>query len=83
MKSHPEVFGTVTVGERGQVVIPMKARKSLKIKKGKQLIIMSGPPGKEDILSLIPTERLSGFLKHFENHLAVLRKELSKQTKKK
>jgi AbrB family looped-hinge helix DNA binding protein len=83
MKSHPEIFGTVTVGERGQVVIPMKARKSLKIKKGKQLIIMSGPPGKEDILSLIPTERLSDFLKHFENRLAVLRKELSKQTKKK
>lgn len=82
-KDHPEIFGTVTIGQRGQVVIPMKARKSLKIKKGNQLIVMSGPPGKEDILSLIPAERLSGFLKHFEGRLAALRKELSKQTKSK
>ena len=83
MKSHPEIFGTVTVGQRGQVVIPMKARRLLKIKKGNQLIVMSGPPGKEDILSFIPAERLSDFLKHFEGHLEALKKELSKQTKKK
>ena len=32
MKDNPEVFGIVTVGQRGQVVIPMQARKTLRIK---------------------------------------------------
>lgn len=82
MKDSPEVYGTVTIGQRGQVVIPMKARKALKIKQGDQLIVMSGPPGKKDIISFIPVERISGFLKHFEERLDALKKELSKQQKK-
>lgn len=82
MKDSPEVYGTVKVGQRGQVVIPMKARKLLKIKEGDQLIVMSGPPGKKDIISFIPAERLSEFLKHFEDRVAALKKELLKQAKK-
>jgi len=82
MKDSPEVFGTVTVGQRGQVVIPMKARKALKIKEGDQLIAMSGPPGKKDIISFIPVSSISGFLKHFEDRVEALKKELSKQIKK-
>jgi AbrB family looped-hinge helix DNA binding protein len=82
MKKQPKIFGTVTVGERGQVVIPMKARKTLKIKKGNQLIVMSGPPGKEDIISFIPVERISQVLKNFEGHLEALRRELARQKKK-
>ena len=69
MKDSPEVFGTVTVGQRGQVVIPMKARKALKLRMGDQLIVMSGPPGKGDILSFIPVSRMSEFLKHFESRI--------------
>ncbi|MFH1061833.1 MAG: AbrB/MazE/SpoVT family DNA-binding domain-containing protein [Candidatus Omnitrophota bacterium] len=82
MKDSPEVFGTVTVGQRGQVVIPMKARKALKLKPGDQLIVMSGPPGKNDIISFIPAKSLAGFLKHFETRIDALKKELSKQEKK-
>ena len=82
MKDSPEVFGTVTVGQRGQVVIPMKVRKVLNIKQGDQLVVMSSPPGKSDVVSFIPVERMSGFLKHFENRVAALKKELSKQVKK-
>jgi len=83
MKDSPEIFGTVTVGQRGQVVIPMKARKSLGLKKGDRLMVMSGPPGKKDIISFIPLERFSDFLKHFEEHLEVLKRGLLKQTKNK
>lgn len=82
MKDSPEVFGTVTVGQRGQVVIPMKARKALKIKEGDQLIVMSGPPGKNDIISFIPATSLADFLRHFETRIDALKKELSKQVKK-
>ncbi|MFH1776547.1 MAG: AbrB/MazE/SpoVT family DNA-binding domain-containing protein [Candidatus Omnitrophota bacterium] len=82
MKGSPEVYGTVTIGQRGQVVIPMKARNALKIKQGDQLIVMSGPPGKKDIISFIPVERISDFLKHFEQRIKALKKELAKQVKK-
>ena len=81
MQDAPQVYGTVTVGQRGQVVIPMKARKAHKIKEGDQLIVMSGPPG-SDIVSLIPITSISDFLKHFETHMAALKKELTKQGKK-
>ncbi|MBN1794035.1 MAG: AbrB/MazE/SpoVT family DNA-binding domain-containing protein [Candidatus Omnitrophica bacterium] len=81
MKDSPEVYGTVTVGQRGQIVIPMKARKALKIKQGDQLIVMSGPPGKSDIISFVPARRISEFLKHFEDKVTALKKELSKQQK--
>ena len=81
MKDSPEVYGTVTIGQRGQVVIPIKARKALKIKQGDQLIVMSGPPGKSDIISFIPAKRISDFLKHFETRIEALKKELLKQKK--
>ena len=34
------VFGLVTVGEKGQIVIPAKARKVFDIKAGDQLIVL-------------------------------------------
>lgn len=36
------IYGTVKVGERGQVVIPSKARKDLNIKPGDVLLVMAG-----------------------------------------
>jgi len=81
MKDSPDVYGTVTVGARGQVIIPAKARKELKIRPGDQLIVMSGPPGRREILSFIPVERVSQVLHHFEERLAALKKELSKKEK--
>jgi AbrB family looped-hinge helix DNA binding protein len=37
-----QIYGTVKVGDRGQVVIPSKARKDLNIKPGDLLLVMSG-----------------------------------------
>lgn len=34
------IFGTVTVGERGQIVIPKKAREIFKIKSGDSLLVL-------------------------------------------
>lgn len=46
-KPHPhshetEFFGSATVGERGQIVIPAEARQKLDIKPGDKLLIFSG-----------------------------------------
>jgi AbrB family looped-hinge helix DNA binding protein len=37
-----EVYGTVKVGDKGQVVIPAEARKELDIKPGGLLFVMAG-----------------------------------------
>lgn len=34
------IFGTVTVGEKGQIVIPVRARKVFNIKKGDNLMVL-------------------------------------------
>jgi AbrB family looped-hinge helix DNA binding protein len=36
-------FATVTVGKKGQIIIPAKLRKELSIAPEEQLIILSGP----------------------------------------
>lgn len=36
------IYGTVKVGDRGQVVIPSKARRDLNIKPGDILLVMAG-----------------------------------------
>ncbi len=49
-----EVFGTVKVGDRGQIVVPSSARKSLDIKSGDYLLVMSTPS--KDGVALIKVE---------------------------
>ena len=41
-KQEAQIYGTVKVGDRGQVVIPSKARKDLNIKPGDLLLVMAG-----------------------------------------
>ena len=79
MKDVPEVYGTVTIGERGQVVIPKDARKALRIKPGDKLIVMSGSPGRKEMITFVPAEHISHFLQHFERRISALRAELSKK----
>lgn len=38
-------YGTVTVGERGQIVIPAEARKEIGIQAGDKLLIWKHPSG--------------------------------------
>ncbi len=59
-------YGAVTVGERGQVVIPSDARASLGIRQGDKLLVMKHPMHKglimaklEDVSRLIEDLRKS------------------------
>jgi len=55
---HPCVYGGVTVGERGQIVIPKDAREQFDIQPGDRLILL-GHPGKG--LMLAKAEKLREF----------------------
>jgi len=50
-------FGTATVGERGQVVIPAEARKKLNINPGDKLLVMSHPTATGVLFCKIDTMR--------------------------
>ena len=57
--SMPKVFGAVTMGERGQIVIPIGIRKSFNIKPGDRLIVFAKQNGP---IGLVPTEEFNQFL---------------------
>lgn len=41
----PKLYGTVTVGERGQIVIPVEARKELRLEPSTKLLVFGSPHG--------------------------------------
>lgn len=58
-----QFFGTVTVGERGQIVIPAEARRRLDINTGDKLLVI-GHPASNGIL-FCRVERFREFLVRF------------------
>ena len=63
-----EVYGTVKVGERGQIVIPSDARKAFDIKPGDLLIVVS-PPLRDAIL-LVKAEVVRELIEKMSRGLA-------------
>ncbi len=67
-------YDAVTVGERGQVVIPQAAREMLGIKPGSKLLVMGG--GGPGALLLIKADMLTALLRGIVEHLGGLEKAL-------
>ena len=57
MSLEESCFGTVTVGERGQIVIPSDARKQLGINSGDKLFIAKHPMGRGLVIFKIDSMR--------------------------
>jgi len=68
--SKNKIYGSATVGERGQIVIPMDARKSLSIKPGDKLMVFA----KSDMIGLIPMEEFSQILDKMSEAIARFKK---------
>ena len=80
MKEHKKhFFGTTTIGEKGQVVIPAEARESLSLKKGDKLLVFG--KGK-DFIALAKLDSLEKFVAHLEERLGTVRKLIKKTGKK-
>ena len=60
-------YGSATVGERGQIVIPAEARKDLNINPGEKLLIMRHPIWEG--LMIAKFEDVRGFLDDFSDNL--------------
>lgn len=70
-----KVFGSVTVGERGQIVIPVEVRKSFRIKSGDKLIVLAKP----DMFSFVPAENFNQFLNEAAELLAKFKDKTTKK----
>ncbi len=70
--SESKMYGTTTIGARGQVVIPASARKDLGLKPGDQLVVL----GKfSKFLGLIKIDEMAEFAKQIMDHVAGTDKE--------
>lgn len=67
-----DVFGTVKVGERGQVVIPSTARKKLNIRPGDYLLAVTTPS--KDGLALIKVEVVREMIEKMSSGLTGMQK---------
>lgn len=67
-----DVFGTVKVGERGQIVVPSSARRSLDINPGDHLLVVSTPS--KDGLALIKVEIVRDMIEKMSAGMTGLRR---------
>ena len=67
----PKMYGAVTVGERGQVVIPAQIRKLFGLKSGEKLIVFAKPGGP---IGFIPADQFTRFLEQATQLLTKVKK---------
>jgi AbrB family looped-hinge helix DNA binding protein len=66
-----EFYGTTTIGEKGQIVVPAEAREAMKLKKGEKLLVFSMGSG---MLALTKLENLAKFEQLMTKRLNAIRK---------
>ncbi|MBF0522976.1 MAG: AbrB/MazE/SpoVT family DNA-binding domain-containing protein [Candidatus Omnitrophica bacterium] len=66
----PKMYGAVTVGERGQIVIPSEVRKAFQIKAGDKLVVFAKQSGP---ITLVPAEQFSAFMDQATTMLAKMK----------
>jgi bifunctional DNA-binding transcriptional regulator/antitoxin component of YhaV-PrlF toxin-antitoxin module len=71
MKHGERFYGTATIGERGQAVIPAEARKAMKLAKGQKLLVFGFGP---DLLALAKLSDLERLASHMAERLESIRR---------
>lgn len=69
-----ECFGTTTMGEKGQIVIPAQAREAMQLKKGEKLLVF----GMGDMIALAKVSQLEEFAQHLSEKLDKIRGLINK-----
>jgi len=65
MMNHGKIFGTTSMGERGQVVIPSEAREELGIKSGEKFVVFGD--ARKGTVILVKSEIMNKFANFFFN----------------
>ncbi len=67
-----KLYGTATVGTKGQIVIPAKAREELNLKAGDELYVVGMPDG--NFIALLTESSIEAYIQHLNLHLEQLHK---------
>ncbi|HUY01347.1 MAG TPA: AbrB/MazE/SpoVT family DNA-binding domain-containing protein [Candidatus Deferrimicrobium sp.] len=82
MFKEPKFFGSTTVGDRGQIVLPAELRKEYKIEAGDKLLVI-GMPGEDRVgyghIMLLKAEVLNQFLTLIEVQKSAIKKILDEE----
>jgi AbrB family looped-hinge helix DNA binding protein len=62
-----KLYGTATVGTKGQIVIPADAREEMGINTGDRLYVIGSP--KKGIAMLLKEDELDKFIEHMNLHI--------------
>lgn len=62
-------YGTASIGEKGQVVIPVEARKTMKLKKGDQLLVFGLH---NEMLALVKLSQVEKIASHLSEKLKTI-----------
>ncbi|WHY77579.1 AbrB/MazE/SpoVT family DNA-binding domain-containing protein [Neobacillus sp. WH10] len=65
MMNHGKIYGTTSIGERGQVVIPSEAREELGIKSGEKFVVFGN--AQKGTVILVKSEIMNKFANFFFN----------------
>jgi len=74
-KNGEQFYGTTTVGEKGQVVIPSKARETMGLKKGEKLLVFGMGC---DMVALTKLSKVEQFASHLSGRLDAIREVIKK-----
>lgn len=74
------LYGTATVGTKGQVVIPATAREELGINTGDRLYVIGSP--KKGVAMLLKEEELDKFIEHMNFHIEEIKNLKKSQDRK-
>ena len=69
----PHLYGSVKVGERGQVVIPQDARAEMGLRAGDKLLALGGIPGMQGVV-FVKAESFGMFLAEITQKMSALEK---------
>jgi bifunctional DNA-binding transcriptional regulator/antitoxin component of YhaV-PrlF toxin-antitoxin module len=67
----PKIYGTMTLNEKSQAVIPADARVAMNLTRGSKLLVMGSPDGKA--LILVSTEHAEQMLKNIADMSTAIR----------
>jgi AbrB family looped-hinge helix DNA binding protein len=77
MKKEMKFYGSTTVGERGQIVLPAKLRKDFKINKGDKLLVIVDPHGSR--VTLVNPDTMSKFLDTMSENINQMKSKIKQK----
>jgi len=70
-------YGSTTIGERGQIVLPINLRKDFKINKGDKLLVVGNP--NVSLITLINADTMDSFLETIGENISQMRSKIKKK----